>query len=122
MRKIWLAALMALILICLAVSAILLIGPQLSIVQFVGNNPEKANKIANSLLDYRLPTGYLEQGGRDVGFVKMALIGPDGKNPQFQDNNVILLTTIPSVLGLSEDQYRQELLLAKLSQPYRHLL
>ena len=92
----------------------ILIGSQLGIHQFVGDNPESAKKIASSLLDYTLPAGYIEQGGRDLGVIKMVLITPEGLPPQFHLRHVILLTTYSKALGLSEDQFRQELRLAML--------
>ena len=69
--------------ICLACSAALIVGPQLGMHQFVGSNPESAQNIAASMLDYTLPSKYQEQGGRDIGFIKMVLFTPDGKAPDF---------------------------------------
>ncbi len=91
-----------------------MVGSQLGIHQFLGSNPESAREIAASMVDYTLPASCQEQGGRDIGIIKMVLITPGVQDPQFLDKNVFLLTTYPSVLGLSEDKFRQELQLATL--------
>ena len=114
MKGLTIIAIIVMMIICLAFSALIILGSQLSIRQFVGNSSESGRKIANSMLDYTLPTGYLEQGGRDIGILKMAMITNDSQDPEFQARNLILLTTLPSILNLSEDHYRQELRLALL--------
>ena len=114
MKKTRVVVIVVLLVICVAFGATVLVGSQLGIHQFLGSNSDSAQEIATSMLDYTLPAGYLEQGGRDVGIIKMALITPGGQDPQFLTKNVILITTLPSVFGLTQDQFHQELRLAIL--------
>jgi len=99
---------------CLSCIAIFLIGSQLSIDQFIGSNSKSARRIANTIIDYNLPPGYLEHGGRDVGIIKIAALTQDGQDPDIGARNLILLATHPSILGISGKQFSQELRLALL--------
>lgn len=94
---------------CILLSVMILTVPDMSIDQFVGRNPEAARRIAVSLVDYTLPADFQEQGGRDIGVIKMAAITPGGQDLEIHARPVLLLTTIPTALGLNEEQFQQEL-------------
>jgi hypothetical protein len=86
----------------------------MSIEQFLGSNPESAQTIADKMLEYDLPDGYLTHGGRDIGILRMIAITPGGGEPEFENIPVIIVITYPRVFGLREDQFRRELRLALL--------
>ena len=112
--KIILGIVVVISVLCLAFSLTLLFGSQMGLDQFVGKNPEKARGIGHSILDYDLPAGYNEKGGRDLGVIKMVVITPRGQEPQYLNQNMIIISTYPAALGLSKDQFRDELRLALL--------
>ena len=106
--------LMVMISVCLVCAGIFIVGSRFGILQFVSNNPESGRKIANSIVEYTLPGGYLEQGGLNLGVFKMVFITPGGEDPQFHARNVILLASFPSAIDVSDDDIRRELLAAML--------
>jgi len=112
--KIFTTAFILITLSCLICSVILIIGPQLGLHQFIGSNSETAYKIGRSMVEYTLPTGHHEQGGRDIEIIKMVLISPENEQGEFLGENVILISTYPSWFGLSEEKFQQELRLALL--------
>jgi hypothetical protein len=106
--------LVVLLLIVIATGAVFFAGTQMGIHQFVGSNPDTARLIGNSIIDYEIPNGYQEQGGRDIGPIQMVLIAASYPGAEFLSESTILVTTFPSGLGLSEGQFQQELRLASL--------
>ncbi len=100
--------------LCIAASFSLLMGSQMGLNQFIGHNPEKAREIGVSLLEYSLPVGYTESGSRNLGLIKMVVITPGGYEPRYLSQNMIIISTYPTGLGLSADQFQDELRLALL--------
>ena len=114
-----LTAVFILSLICIFCAVLILLGSKMSITQFLGDNPNAAKTVADKTvadktLDYELPDGFQEQGGRDIGILRMVAITPGGGEPEFENRPVIIISTYPEIIGLSEDQFRRELRLALL--------
>jgi len=75
----------------------------------IGNDPGKAKKIAQSVLDYSLPEGYLEQAGINLGILQMVYLTPGGQEPSFHERNIILMVAIPPDSTIPDDDVRLEL-------------
>jgi uncharacterized protein YneF (UPF0154 family) len=68
------------------------------------DNPEEAQSLAQSMLDYDRPAGYQEEGAVDFGFMKMVMIvDSSGSGP------LIMMAEMPSGMGIDEDQMRQQI-------------
>lgn len=112
--KIFTTAFILLTISFLACSAMVIVGPQLGLHQFIGSNTKTARKIGSTMIEYSLPAGYQERGGRDIGIIKIVLISPESEQGEFLGENVILISTYPSLFSLSEEKFQQELRLALL--------
>jgi hypothetical protein len=84
-------------------------GSRFGMQYLVGNDPGSAKKLAQSILDYTLPAGYLEQSSVNLGLLKTAYLTPGGEDPEFHLRQVILLVAIPPESDLKNDNIRLEL-------------
>ena len=114
MSKAQVAVLAIFSILLISFSLLFLAATQMSLQQFLGNNPTAAQQIGVSIVEYSLPSGYQEQRGRDLGFLKMVLVTPEESITPLLEDNMILLSTTPTIFGLSEEQFQQELRLALL--------
>lgn len=71
----------------------------------VMDNPQESRDLAQSMLDYALPSGYQEEGAFNMGIMKMVMISDSSAN----FGPLIIIAEMPSGLGIDEDQMRQQI-------------
>jgi hypothetical protein len=69
------------------------------------DDPQKAQSVAQSILDYDLPAGYQEEGAMDMGFMKMVMIVDQSSSY----GPLIMIAEMPSGMGIDETVMRQQI-------------
>jgi len=71
----------------------------------VMDNPQESRDLAQSMLDYVLPSGYQEEGAFNMGIMKMVMISDSSAS----FGPLIIIAEMPSGLGIDADQMRQQI-------------
>jgi len=69
------------------------------------DDPQKAQSVAQSILDYDLPAGYQEEGAVDMGIMKMVMIVDQSSTY----GPLIMIAEMPSGIGIDEAMMRQQI-------------
>jgi hypothetical protein len=80
----------------------------------ISDNPDSSRQVGSSIVDYRLPFGYQEQGSLNLVLFKVVYIAPEDNESQFDASSQIMLINVPSALAFRQEEARQEIQLAML--------
>jgi hypothetical protein len=72
---------------------------------FVMDDPQEAQDLAQSIVDYDLPPGYQEEGAFNMGIMKVVMIGDSSAS----DSPFIMIAEMPSGGGFDEEEMQRQL-------------
>lgn len=107
--KILLGVVALLMVCCVAGAIVVTVGGTMiaqEVEQSVSDSPEEAAATGQSILNYRLPQGYVEQGSFNMLGNTMVMIAPEGGAPG--GGIVIMLGTLSSLFAGDEEQMREQ--------------